>query len=261
MNSILPANGRYTTNHQPGEVLDKFLLLKRSQRLCLWTQIPFLMPFGTLCRKNTYLHSYTWDENSQPFKTIARGFSTTNQKFWRLFHFNMKNMSHMPFFLSINNPTMVDYGTSSLWNSWIEKPLLGPNFTKLQNGLWVMSNGFGTRLVFLYCRNFRGKFGIYIFLRRWFPYRLWFLVVISVCSIPNLGTWSTPFKTLHLQIYLHSQRDEVSWICLLPWRVHLPGICRFSADHGPTMGRPWADRSFSVIFGEAVETSLRHIET
>ena len=156
--------------------------------------------------------------------------------------------------MSINNPTMVDYGTSSPWNSWIffnwvnniarsscrdRKTTAGTrNFTKLQNGLWVMSNGFGTRLVFLYCRNFRGKIGIFIFLGGDFPVDCDFFV-ISVCSLPNLGTswnWSTPFTPPN---YLHSQRDEVSWICLLPWRVHLPGICRFSAaDHGPTMGWP-----------------------
>ena len=110
--------GRYTTNQV--RFLTHYCFWTESTALSFEHKFNFLTLFGTLCRKKTYLHSYMWDENSQPLIFCTWFFQPPTRK-WRLFNFNMKNMSHMPFFLSINNPTMVDYGTSSLWNSWRSK--------------------------------------------------------------------------------------------------------------------------------------------
>ena len=150
--------------------------------------------------------------------------------------------------MSINNPTMVDYGTSSPWNSWIffnwvnniarsscrdRKTTAGTrNFTKLQNGLWVMSNGFGTRLVFLYCRNFRGKIGIFIFLGGDFPVDCDFCVFTSQFGY-----------LLKLKHTLYTSK-----LSALPaWRgfVNLSSSMKSPSTRNlPFLsGRPWADRS------------------
>lgn len=59
-------------------------------------------------------------------------------------------------------------------------------------------------------------FGIFIFFRRWFPYRLWFLVVMYVCSIPILEHGS---KFLN-----QSNSQHESWNLLYKSQAIIPNV-------------------------------------